>query len=638
MPNQREPDRQWTFDQWLKDKNLASNPFSKTFAENEIYSGKEEEKDLKSYFVASAYWGYAYNVDPSQIVSNIFFGEPGSGKTAIAQMLKYTLTLRNHSYPALLIEFGPEAWNNLEQLKYAAPDLPEMYERTLVGIAHKALIDQVGVYGHLRGQVQLAKLNFTTPDSLAKFTQLLRNSGIEAVYFVLDKPDDKSEADIAALLSPLMRNKALIQTRGVGFQIFLPPNLKDKFGRNLAEVALNHSMLWDYTDLIDLVDKRLEIFSSGTHLYFFQLFEQKLTDGGKIYDRLFRDAKKNPRTWLDLCRHIIDQHRAVGSPALITEKTYNKAVRAFKQAKKEPPKPNVNPGPATEPTKGVTTTVNEQRIADLKELIARANKLRIELEEDLFNEARAMERARIERDLKRVKEQIQRLNDELKTYGVNVAVSDAPKMPSHPLPPITSSVPPAPTSYTVLFLGYSPKEATQELNPDAARTGITSVFSIKRPGPDFDFYDPSDVTEKRIKDYLRMRKPHIVQFFCHASSDGELLIRGSGSDDARAYLAASDLAEIIRSYQAGFGRTIKGIILSACYSEEIARLLEEQVDFVIGSTTKISSKVNVDFSQKFYYEIYHGGSLQYAFNEGKRADEQNILRMSCHNPGEIYFK
>lgn len=124
-------------------------------------------------------------------------------------------------------------------------------------------------------------------------------------------------------------------------------------------------------------------------------------------------------------------------------------------------------------------------------------------------------------------------------------------------------------------------------------------------------------------------KPAIVHFSGHCESDGSLILV-----DAIGEPCAAAPEAVARLLLAASG-TIRMVVLNACYSAELARLLREKIQVVIGFETAISDSAALAFSPMFYRALAAPDvTLQQAIEHGRAGmdaeggHESDCLRVS----------
>ena len=108
---------------------------------------------------------------------------------------------------------------------------------------------------------------------------------------------------------------------------------------------------------------------------------------------------------------------------------------------------------------------------------------------------------------------------------------------------------------------------------------------------------------------VRARSPGVVHFSGHGSSEG-IILEGAGG---RSQPVPGDaLADLFRLE----GRSVRCVVLNACYTEGQARAIAERVPFVVGTSSSIRDQDAVAFSGRFYESIANEDTLEKAFEAG----------------------
>ena len=85
-----------------------------------------------------------------------------------------------------------------------------------------------------------------------------------------------------------------------------------------------------------------------------------------------------------------------------------------------------------------------------------------------------------------------------------------------------------------------------------------------------------------------------------STSDGESLVSSA---------ALADLFKVLKD-------NIRVVVLNACYSEEQAQAIVEEIDFVVGMADSIEDEAARVFAAAFYRGLAFGRSVQTAFDLG----------------------
>jgi hypothetical protein len=127
-----------------------------------------------------------------------------------------------------------------------------------------------------------------------------------------------------------------------------------------------------------------------------------------------------------------------------------------------------------------------------------------------------------------------------------------------------------------------------------------------------DRFEISSAWAVRLRDLRRALldvEPHIVHFTGHGSVDGLLLEDDAGLAANVSRAALSGLFEL-------FANRVECVILSACYSAQLATAINKHIDYVIGMRREIKDNAAIEFSVGFYDALGAGKNVEEAFKFG----------------------
>ncbi|MCB0635653.1 MAG: CHAT domain-containing protein [Lewinella sp.] len=153
----------------------------------------------------------------------------------------------------------------------------------------------------------------------------------------------------------------------------------------------------------------------------------------------------------------------------------------------------------------------------------------------------------------------------------------------------------------LLFLAATPG------NQRPLNTGLESRFKDLIHQFDrnrrIDFREEHGLSSEGFQHILFTEDPHIVHYGGHGEKEGIVL-----QDEA---LSGEVLAEIIAN-----STQIQVVVLNACYSKEIARVLATRVPYVVGTQGPISDDAAIAFARGFYVGIAAGKDIERSFKNG----------------------
>jgi CHAT domain len=120
-----------------------------------------------------------------------------------------------------------------------------------------------------------------------------------------------------------------------------------------------------------------------------------------------------------------------------------------------------------------------------------------------------------------------------------------------------------------------------------------------------------DVRFKDIGRALFRVSPRIVHFSGHGSRDGRLyLLDESGLPSLARPEGLADLFTVA-------AKDLECVVVSACYSEQLAEAVVEHVDYAVGMRGEVADETAIMFSVGFYQGLAAGRSVQEAFDVGR---------------------
>lgn len=154
------------------------------------------------------------------------------------------------------------------------------------------------------------------------------------------------------------------------------------------------------------------------------------------------------------------------------------------------------------------------------------------------------------------------------------------------------------------------REIQNTLNPSGVDSGPFQV--ILAPSTRF----------RDLRKQMLFETPAIVHFAGHGDVDGLIFEDGVG--------AARPIAKhVLITFFQQFTPDLACVVLSACYTADLARDISKHVPFVIGVPQAIPDKVALEFSAVLYEAIAAGKSIDKAFNIATNAISVHDLPEEC---------
>lgn len=154
-----------------------------------------------------------------------------------------------------------------------------------------------------------------------------------------------------------------------------------------------------------------------------------------------------------------------------------------------------------------------------------------------------------------------------------------------------------------LFLGVN-REATQALRVSQEAHDLELALRQATPPVQFYIRDQQAGRLVDLQSSLLRHRPQIVHFSGHGNADGIRL-----EDETGQVVQGPVLARILGVFK----KQIRCVVLSACYSQDQAQAIAEDIDCVVGIPSSLGDRAASCFSTAFYHALAFGGSLAEAF-------------------------
>lgn len=160
----------------------------------------------------------------------------------------------------------------------------------------------------------------------------------------------------------------------------------------------------------------------------------------------------------------------------------------------------------------------------------------------------------------------------------------------------------------ILFLGASPYKLPP-LKIDEESDTIENIVTKRHSK--YEFKKEINVTNKKLTKAIRKLEPEIIHFSGHGEERFLITHKINGLPDQ---LSNEALCEIIVKT-----KSVKGVILNCCYSQDLADMLYNinHIDFVIGTTKRVLNDTCLEFSDGFYESFAFGKSPYKSFTDGR---------------------
>ncbi|TMQ09680.1 MAG: CHAT domain-containing protein [Deltaproteobacteria bacterium] len=170
--------------------------------------------------------------------------------------------------------------------------------------------------------------------------------------------------------------------------------------------------------------------------------------------------------------------------------------------------------------------------------------------------------------------------------------------------------PSAAEAIRTLLLAANPL-ATTRLRLDEEVRSIDQAIQRGRHRDRFELATQWALRIDELHSHLLRYRPEIVHFSGHGEA-GALVLEDAHGDTR--LLEASDLGRLVEL----IGKTIRCVVLSACFTQAQAEALADHVPCVVGTSGAIPDSAAIVFSGAFYEAIAHGEDVRTAFELGSQ--------------------
>lgn len=171
-----------------------------------------------------------------------------------------------------------------------------------------------------------------------------------------------------------------------------------------------------------------------------------------------------------------------------------------------------------------------------------------------------------------------------------------------------------------LMLLAAPKDADRLRLDEEVRDLKDKLRVVQNAVVDVVVVNEWAVRVDQIQDALFNEKPQVLHFSGHGDT-GMLFFEDRKGDAAP--VDAKSFGELISLH----ADTVKCVILSACYSEDVAKAVRAHVPWVIGCDQSIADDAAIAFSRAFYRAMANGQDYQKAFRHAR--NEVSLNGMSA---------
>jgi hypothetical protein len=215
--------------------------------------------------------------------------------------------------------FPKQAINSLKTIEDHAFDLWKKFKgpiSDIIKVISKAKGAEVDI-----SKIELdKKLQMSHKDNFLNLIDLLKRLGTETIYILIDKVDEQSLTGndpraSYSFISALIKDLELLEIDGVGFKFFLWDALKPYCAKDARPDRLfSFTLQWEYSQIRNMLNKRLEAYSSKKINSAIDLFEEKKGLGRTV---LFSEF--SPRDCIRICNRILSEQLKINSESKVFE-------------------------------------------------------------------------------------------------------------------------------------------------------------------------------------------------------------------------------------------------------------------------------------------------------------------------------
>lgn len=185
--------------------------------------------------------------------------------------------------------------------------------------------------------------------------------------------------------------------------------------------------------------------------------------------------------------------------------------------------------------------------------------------------------------------------------GQGMTFNDAEKRQAATLPFRINDV-----DTVVLFLSANPDPASP-LDVEKEQNRIVKVRNGSRYQAKIRVESLPDLDLPEFAKSLRLHAPTVVHFAGHGAADGSISMRDENHNKHK--MRPKGLARLLALEK----KTIRLVVLNACYSSALADVLTSDLDCVVGMTDQVSDHAAILFAQVFYGALFDGRSVGESF-------------------------
>lgn len=160
----------------------------------------------------------------------------------------------------------------------------------------------------------------------------------------------------------------------------------------------------------------------------------------------------------------------------------------------------------------------------------------------------------------------------------------------------------------ILMVSANPTDGAR-LRLDEEERTIREVLRDSKNRNEFDIQPLPAARDADLQRELAEYEPHVIHFCGHGVKEG--LGFDAGNDQTH-WIDIHTLVDLFRSARSH----LECVIFNACYTEALAEVTSEHIDFVVGMNDSVGDKAAIHFSRGFYTGLFAGKFYPAAFDDG----------------------
>ena len=190
--------------------------------------------------------------------------------------------------------------------------------------------------------------------------------------------------------------------------------------------------------------------------------------------------------------------------------------------------------------------------------------------------------------------------------GFQFSAPGAVKTPGRP-EPRADDLPDPESPIRILFLGANPADSTP-LRLDHEVREIDRSLASASLGHRFQLQQKWAVRASELQSHLLRCKPQILHFSGHGSRQRGIFLEDENGISQP--VSGPQLARLLGQ----FSQNLRCVVLNACYSEEQAQAVAQEIDCVVGMSTTVADLAAIRFAAVFYEALAYGSDVRAAFD------------------------